>query len=58
VEKKGRDIPEEVLLQNNFTLKELWERHSDVENANDKMLKVGTNLERNMTKYRIVHFVP
>jgi hypothetical protein len=23
VEKKGRDIPEEVLLQNNFTLKEL-----------------------------------
>lgn len=43
------DVPEEVMLAQNFTLKELSEIFQDIERTKDKRLEAGPNLERGMT---------
>ena len=43
------DVPEEVILANHFTLKELSEiLHIDIERAKGKMLEADPNLKRSM----------
>lgn len=51
-EEKSEDIPEEVTLAKNFTLKELSEMPHDVEITKNRMLVSDTNLKRNMTVFQ------
>lgn len=43
------DVPEEVILGINFTLKELSEMFLDIESTKDKSLKANPSLKRSMT---------
>jgi hypothetical protein len=48
-DKKDKDVPEEVMPTNNFTLQNLLEIFCDIASLKDKMLEADQNLKRSMT---------